>query len=656
MRLVRSSKFRYSAAGADCVDACSDGTVLSAVASRESDTSSVAGAANAPSVSEIAGLDTCSESMPSSVTPSASDIAGPSTSSESVPPSSVSGPSLHLRTRFLTKEEIDANAKRRDAVRAELESTPATQKKFQLMQPALAPAVTSEGEHFSLVQMNIFNVVLSRTVCKECLKGAMTVRESTKLGLATKLEVVCASCGTVDKLWTSPRKKDTQAFDVNVRAIMAIKQIGKGQTALNDFWAAMNVSYRGLHHKTFQKHLKETFRKPEATALEKFYADSATAVIKTYKEMDPSFCKDITVVYDGTWHKRGHTSHIGVGSVIDFFTGLILDAVVLSNHCLGCQTGPKPGDAAYESWQKHHICQKNTDAKSGSMEVEAGLTLFGRSVSKHGLRYTTLVSDGDSRTFAALTEENVYGLVPIVKEECLNHVQKRIGSALRNIVQKSDKPLSGKGKLTKALIEKLTGYYGWALRNNSTDLTAMQRAVMATYHHVTSTDQDPHHELCPEGAQSWCRHRAAEAKREPQPKHKHSLPDYVAAAMLPIYERLSQKSLLQRCLGAKTQNASESFHSILWSLMPKEQHSSLIAVETALHEAVLRYNAGCCKATQVISDSIGLQPGHLAIQRAREKDALRLKKNSKRHQEKMEARQKKKRVRQDTSSYCAGAF
>ncbi|KAH8021134.1 hypothetical protein HPB51_012529 [Rhipicephalus microplus] len=77
---------------------------------------------------------------------------------------------------------------------------------------------------------------------------------------------------------------------------------------------------KGLHHKTFQKHLKETFRKPEATALEKFYADSATAVMKTYKEMDPSFCKDITVVYDGTWHKRGHTSHIGVGSVIDFFT------------------------------------------------------------------------------------------------------------------------------------------------------------------------------------------------------------------------------------------------------------------------------------------------------------------------------------------------
>ncbi|KAL1421800.1 hypothetical protein MTO96_022847 [Rhipicephalus appendiculatus] len=109
------------------------------------------------------------------------------------------------------------------------------------MELALAPAVTSDGEHFSLVQMNIFNIVLNFTVCKQRLKGGMTVRESTKLGLATKLEVVCSSCGTIDKLWTSPRKQDSQAFDVNVRAIVAMKQIGKGQTALNDFWAAMNV-------------------------------------------------------------------------------------------------------------------------------------------------------------------------------------------------------------------------------------------------------------------------------------------------------------------------------------------------------------------------------------------------------------------------------
>ncbi|KAH7980486.1 hypothetical protein HPB49_016590 [Dermacentor silvarum] len=126
--------------------------------------------------------------------------------------------------------------------------------------------------------------------------------------------------------------------------------------------------------------------------------------------------------------------------------------------------------------------------------------------------------------------------------------------------------------------------------------------------------------------------------------------------MLPVYQQLPQASLLQRCMGAKTQNASESFLSVLWSLMPKEQHTSLIAVETALHDTVLRYNAGCCKATEIISVSVGLQSGHLAIHRALEKDAQCLKKNTKRHQEKMETRRNRKRVHKYTPSYSAGAF
>lgn len=55
-----------------------------------------------------------------------------------------------------------------------------------------------------------------------------------------------------------------------------MKQTGKGQTALNDFWATMIVSHRGLHHRTFQRHLKQ-FREPQEQTLEKFYAESASA-------------------------------------------------------------------------------------------------------------------------------------------------------------------------------------------------------------------------------------------------------------------------------------------------------------------------------------------------------------------------------------------
>lgn len=89
--------------------------------------------------------------------------------------------------------------------------------------------------------------------------------------------------------------------------------------------------------------------------------------------------------------------------------------------------------------------------------------------------------------------------------------------------------------------------------------------------------------------------------------------------------------------------------------MPKDQHASLLAVEGALCEAVFRYNAGCYRATQELSTSVGLTPGHLTIQRAAEKDSLRLKKAQKQSEEKVE-RRKRKRVPKDTSSYAAGSF
>ncbi|KAH7932905.1 hypothetical protein HPB49_004677 [Dermacentor silvarum] len=124
------------------------------------------------------------------------------------------------------------------------------------------------------------------------------------------------------------------ALDVNVRAIMATKKIRKGQMALNDLWTTMNVSHRGLHHKIFQKYLKK-FREPEG--MEQFYSESAPAVKKVYK-MDTSFCRDITVSYNGTWHKRGHMSHIGVGAIIEYHTGVILDAIVLSSRTKSLET------------------------------------------------------------------------------------------------------------------------------------------------------------------------------------------------------------------------------------------------------------------------------------------------------------------------------
>lgn len=68
-----------------------------------------------------------------------------------------------------------------------------------------------------------------------------------------------------------------------------------------------------------------------------------------------------------------------------------------------------------------------------------------------------MLSDGDSRNFHALTEESVYEFVKVEKKGCINHVHKRMGAALRTLVDKKKaqgQPHGGKGRLTQDKIKK----------------------------------------------------------------------------------------------------------------------------------------------------------------------------------------------------------
>lgn len=559
----------------------------------------------------------------------------------------------HIQPTFVSAEAVEARA---SAVRESLAAISASERKLKLTKPRTAETPAASEEEYIIVQMAAMNSLLAHALCPCCLQPTLAVERQTKLGLAVKMVMNCSSCGTIDTQWSSERKEGARVFDVNVRSMQAIRSIGKGPTALNDFWATMNVSHRGLHQKTYQAHLKKTVKPAAEEAARNIFADAAQAVRHVYTEMEVNFVNNITVVYDGTWLTRGHSSHIGVGCVIEFYTGLVLDCVVLSNFCLGCTLGPAEDDPKYPEWKEAHQCQKNTNVSSGRMEVEAALMLLRRSLSRNGLRYTTIICDGDSRTYLALCEDQPYGFIPLTKEDCINHVKKRMGTNLRALKGKAKKgePLGGRGGLTQDLIKKLTNYYGHALRNH-TEVDEMQRAVMATFYHITSTDAEPHHELCPPGPLSWCKHRAAEAEGKPQPPHKYKLHSRVAEALLPVYQRLSDPQLLERCRGNKTQNASESLHSVVWSLLSKDEHASLFTVEAAVHEAVAKYNSGSLRAYTEVCAALGIKPGTLAIQRAAEKDRQRTRKASHAHQIKGQ-KPKRSFPSKDSKDYASGAF
>ncbi|GFW06159.1 uncharacterized protein TNCV_36351 [Trichonephila clavipes] len=135
----------------------------------------------------------------------------------------------------------------------------------------------------------------------------------------------------------------------------------------------------------------------------------------------------VVVSGDGTWKTRGHTSLIGECTLIVELTA-----------------------EKFSTWKSCPLIAKDVTPIKGQ-------------------------SDGDSKTFSSIAEKEPYGdSVPIEKIECVGHVQKRMGSRLRKLKALwGEKKLSdgetigGKGRLTDAVISKLTTFYGNAIRTNS---------------------------------------------------------------------------------------------------------------------------------------------------------------------------------------------
>ena len=130
------------------------------------------------------------------------------------------------------------------------------------------------------------------------------------------------------------------------------------------------------------------------------------------------------------------------------------------------------------------------------MECKGAVTTWECSESLYNLRYTQVISNGDSKTFSLLTEQNLYS-VPILKLECVGHVQKRLDTWLRQL--KKEKKLRGHGRLTDNNIDPMQTYYGKAIRNNKGDVKGMQKAILAILYHQTSTDKKLQHKFSPCG-------------------------------------------------------------------------------------------------------------------------------------------------------------
>lgn len=476
----------------------------------------------------------------------------------------------------------------------------ASSKKLSLGKEKLESNLSNADSDFvgyRLIDMKLFlDKVTSLSCCALC-HGQYNVVEKLTRGLASTFEFKCQKCKTVDS-FSSCQKIGAKmnASDVNLRSVLAMRSIGKGLKDLQMFCTMMNLPCP-VEQKTYDN-INFKLCSVVCEVAKESMANAAA------EEKQSAGQNTITVSGDGTWKTRGHTSLIGACTLIGAETGKVLDIEVMSSYCKVCDSykGVKFG-LKYKRWLQKHMpfCKKNHSGSAGKMEVDGMLKIFQRSETLHGAKYTNYIGDGDSKTFLALSKKNPYGdNYPIQKEECVGHVQKRMGSRLRKLKVSSGKrklsdgkTIGGKGRLTDCLIQKLTIYYGNAIRQHKNSVASMRQAIWAVWGHTFSTDEEPMHWFCPKDKNTWCKYNAAANKGETSKyKHKNVIAKSIKDEVKPIFAELCKTELLKRCLGGKTQNPNESINSIIWKYCPKTIGCGLKVAEIAANLATCVFNDG----------------------------------------------------------------
>lgn len=488
-----------------------------------------------------------------------------------------------------------------------------------------------QSAKYTIMHENCWSSLLEKVSCSECnTVNCLQIHTGTTYGFSSKLELICSACNySYGSTFSSSRIPSSRQFEINQGLASAFLSIGRGHAAIQTF--SMILGMPGMDKKTFSNcldNLCESNAQVKNEILKFSNERVRNAHIELNSELTTNDVIGITVSYDGTWQKRGHSSLYGVFAVIDVLTGLVIDFEVLSKYCPDCVTAARDlgeNSAEFKIWDDGHKkdCQKNFEGSSGSMEMCAAFKMWSRS-NNQKLQYRTVLSDGDSKTHQELNEKCVYGKdVTIEKEECINHVAKRLGTALRNKVKEwrtKGVTLGGKkkGSLTDVTITKLQNFYRKAIKENAPDVDKMKSSILATLYHCMSSDEKPHHNKCPKGVASWCFYQRAIAKKEAPKSHKNmktQLREEVVEKILPVYQRLAASELLLRCISGKTQNANESLHSVIWNKCPKEIFVSKKRLELAVIAAISEFNFGCTESlkfhkTEINDNSLRIAKRH----------------------------------------------
>ena len=226
----------------------------------------------------------------------------------------------------------------------------------------------------------------------------------------------------------------------------------------------------------------------------------------------------------------------------------------------------------------------------------------------------------------------------------------------------------GKGRLTNKVMNTLQNNYGMAIRQNTHNLYAMQKAVaVVLYHSTKNDDMDKRYQYCPRTTDSWCKYQSDKITGKNTYVERITINKAVSDVIAPIFSHkdLGSEALLSKCFHGESQNLNESLSNLIWTRCPKRIYVGNSVLKTAVASAAICYNDGV-QGTFPVLTKLGIEHGFFTADTCRKADICRVKQANRKSTNKAKQRRKTlqavrkgfndKNEQEEGETYGSGAF
>ena len=149
-------------------------------------------------------------------------------------------------------------------------------------------------------------------------------------------------------------------------------------------------------------------------------------------------------------------------------------------------------------------------------------------------------------------------------------------------------------------------------------------------------------------------------KNPERAKSSLDLPKQRQEKLVPVYERLSNEQLLERCSRVSMQNANESLNGGIWRRRPKAQWFGKESVKEAAIMDVISFNSGETQLT-TIAEKFGLAVGANTAKHAKSKDEKRARREvpesgERKNRKHRQVKERQRVIEKEGVTYAAGRF